>query len=217
MPHGEGTLCNDGCKIVGNFRFGKIQKMNNINGVNKVLTEKLTHQESRSKTKENVSNADEHPSKFANEVNNTNSNNVNSNNNASNYNATNTNSNLNNNNTITNNANNSNHNDNKSEEENNNNNNNNNSGDENENKGEFSKPEIDQIPGIATKKMVKKNEDSKHKSPKKKTKEKKSKSKDDKDKKEKSSSKKKNKQKNSINPTNPMAAKSSFLENLKNK
>ena len=187
MPHGEGTLCNDGCKIVGNFRFGKIQKMNNIKGVNKVLKEKLTQQE-RVRTKENLSNTEEHAS-----------NNVNSN-----YNATNTNnSNVNNNNTNSNHVNNSN----KSEDENN----------SDEDKGEYTKPEIDQIPGIASKKMIKKSDDSKHKSSKKKSKDKKSKGKEDKDKKDKSSSKKKNKQKNSMNPINPMAAKSSFLENLKNK
>ena len=43
MPHGEGTLLNDGLRIVGHFRYGKIIEMKEGKGATKEIIQKLTY------------------------------------------------------------------------------------------------------------------------------------------------------------------------------
>ena len=62
ISYGLGTLCNDGCKIDSFFRFGKLTKLMSIDGVNKILTQKITQRESKVKNKEKSSNEESgHP------------------------------------------------------------------------------------------------------------------------------------------------------------
>ena len=42
MPHGEGTLLNDGLRIVGIFRYGKIVEMTESKGANREINQKFT-------------------------------------------------------------------------------------------------------------------------------------------------------------------------------
>ena len=51
LPHGEGTLLNEGLRIVGIFRYGKIFEIIEGKGANRELTEKLTIDSRRVKIK----------------------------------------------------------------------------------------------------------------------------------------------------------------------